>query len=251
VGALGRAILVGASGFDGGAIDLLEWREPAPIGAPPSSLLEAGFQRIGMFVPDLAVALTDVRDRGGDVWGEPRTHEVPGRDATRLAFVSDPDGTTVELVEGTANGVAFVGVTSADLERSVGFYRRLGFRELVRIPSRYDAAAHLRLDGPLAMEEVLLEAPGGGEVRLLLVGFDQPPVVRRPDRPANALGMWRTALLLPDLDRAVAGVRGMGAALVSEPQSLSMGPGLPDLRFVCFRGPDGEVIELIEQPDVS
>jgi hypothetical protein len=29
---------------------------------------------------------------------------------------------------------------------------------------------------------------------------------------------------------------------------MSMGPGLPELRFVCFAGPDGEVLELIEQP---
>ena len=27
---------------------------------------------------------------------------------------------------------------------------------------------------------------------------------------------------------------------------MAMGPGLPELRFVCLRGPDDEVIELIE-----
>ena len=60
--------------------------------------------------------------------------------------------------------------------------------------------------------------------------------------------MWRTALLLPDLDRAVEALRAAGVELLSEPQSMAMGPGLPELRFVCFRGPDHEVIELIEQP---
>jgi len=29
---------------------------------------------------------------------------------------------------------------------------------------------------------------------------------------------------------------------------MAMGPGLPELDFVCLRGPDYEVIELIEQP---
>ena len=29
---------------------------------------------------------------------------------------------------------------------------------------------------------------------------------------------------------------------------MAMGPGLPELRFLCFAGPDGEVLELIEQP---
>src|SRR5450432_4486874 len=41
-------ILVGARGFDGGAIDLLEWQEPAPTGSAPSALCDAGFQRIGV-----------------------------------------------------------------------------------------------------------------------------------------------------------------------------------------------------------
>jgi hypothetical protein len=29
---------------------------------------------------------------------------------------------------------------------------------------------------------------------------------------------------------------------------MAMGAGLPELRFVCFRGPDHEVLELIESP---
>ena len=29
-------ILLGTAGYDGGAIDLLEWQEPRPTGAPPA-----------------------------------------------------------------------------------------------------------------------------------------------------------------------------------------------------------------------
>jgi catechol 2,3-dioxygenase-like lactoylglutathione lyase family enzyme len=244
-------ILIGAGGFEGGAIDLLEWKEPAPVGHPPRGLHQTGFQRVGLMVADLDRVLADVRAGGGDAWGEPTTFDVPGGRRTRLALVSDPDGTTVELVEGDGNRVSFVAVASADLDRSVDFYRSLGFRELMRFPTTRDSAAHLRIDGPVAMVEVLLAAPGGGEVRLMLVGFDRPSVQPGSSRPANALGMWRTALLVPDLDAAVAGLRAAEIELLSEPQSMSMGPGLPELRFVCFRGPDHEVIELIEQPDVG
>src|SRR4051812_31892018 len=38
-------ILVGAAGFDGGAIDLLEWQEPRPTGRAPGPD-EPGFNRI-------------------------------------------------------------------------------------------------------------------------------------------------------------------------------------------------------------
>jgi len=82
----------------------------------------------------------------------------------------------------------------------------------------------------------------------MLVGFDVPEVRSGARRPANALGMWRTALVVPGLAAAVSELRAAGVELVSEPQSMSMGAGLPELRFVCFRGPDDEVIELIEQP---
>ena len=239
-------ILVGEHGFDGGAVDLLEWQEPAPVAAAPSALNEAGFQRIGVFVPDLDAAIAGAAARGGAVWSEPVVHDLPDGKHVRIVFVSDPDGTAIELVEGGAARLAFVGVTCCDLERSVAFYRALGFRERARFPSGSDSGAHLRVDGPVVMNEVMMTAPGGGEVHLMLVGFEQPAPRPCPRRPANALGMWRSALLVPELDAAVDALRGAEVELISAPQSMAMGPGIPELRFVCLRGPDDEVIELIE-----
>ena len=60
------SILLGPHGYEGGAIDLLQWHEPAPVGAPPARLVEAGFQRLGLRVPDLDAACAAVaapRDR--------------------------------------------------------------------------------------------------------------------------------------------------------------------------------------------
>jgi catechol 2,3-dioxygenase-like lactoylglutathione lyase family enzyme len=162
--------------------------------------------------------------------------------------MSDPDGTALELVEGDSARLSFVAVACTDIERSVAFYRALGFRELARFPSTATSGAHLRVDGPVSMVEVLMGAPGRGDVHLMLAGFEQPVARAGHRRAANALGMWRCALLLPDLDRAVAALRAAGIELVSEPQAMSMGPNLPELRFVCFRGPDDEVIEIIESP---
>ncbi len=241
-------ILVGDHGFDGGAIDLLEWMEPPPVSAPPTALDQAGFQRIGVTVPDLDAAVVEAVARGGVVWSDPVAHDLADGGQVRLVILSDPDGTAVELVEGRTRGLSFVAVTCTDLERSVDFYGTLGFRELARFPSEQPTAPHLRIDGATSMVEVLMGAPGPGEVHLMLVGFDRPTVQLGPARPANALGMWRMALLLPDLDAAASALRGIGADLLSDPQSMAMGPGLPELRFVCFRGPDHEVIELIEQP---
>ena len=240
-------ILVGEKGFEGSAIDLLEWQEPQPTGHAPAAVFDAGFQRIGIRVADLDVAIANATAQGGTAWSEPLVHDIPGGGRVRIVMMSDPDGVVVELVEG-GRGVSFLGITCTDLERSVAFYAGLGFRELARFPSARDTGDHLHIDGSMAMVEVLMRAPAGGDVHLMLVGFEIPDARPSSPRAANTIGMWRCALLLPDLDRSVGALRAAGVGLLSDPQSMAMGPGLPELRFACFRGPDHEVIELIEQP---
>ncbi len=241
-------ILTGTSGFDGGAIDLLEWQVPPPTGRPPVALNQCGFQRLGALVPDLDATMCSAVEHGGAVWSEPFEHANDDGTSVRIVLANDPDGTAIELVEGSGPRLSFVSVTCADFGRSLAFYRALGFTEVARFPSATDDGAHLHVDGSVAMEEAVLTAPGGGEVLLMLASFTTPPAAPAAPRVANTLGMWRTALLVPDIDAATATLAAERIATISDPVSMEMGPGLPVLRFVCFAGPDGEVIELIEQP---
>jgi catechol 2,3-dioxygenase-like lactoylglutathione lyase family enzyme len=242
------SILLGPRGYDGGTIDLLQWHEPAPVGAPPTRLFETGFQRLGLRVPELDDALVRVDDLGGSVWSEPVTHTLPAGGEIRITMVSDPDGTAIELIEGGAAALSFVAITCGDLERSLDFYSALGFRQVARYPSENADGSHLHVTGAVAMDEIVLAAPGGGEVLFILVGFRVPICERKSARTANTLGMWRTAFLIADVDKAVAELARLDVATISAPVDMAMGPGLPNLRFVCFRGPDDEVVELIEQP---
>jgi catechol 2,3-dioxygenase-like lactoylglutathione lyase family enzyme len=241
-------ILLGPNGFDGSAIDLLEWQEPAPVRAAPPHLESCGFQRLGLMVRDLDATIEGVRDLGGAVWSDPFTHAIPGGGEIRLVMANDPDGTPLELIEGDGPRVAFVAVACADLDGSIDFYRSLGFRDVARFPSTNRDGDHLRIDGPVAMEEVMMRAPTKSEMNVMLVGFSVPLPVRATARPANSIGMWRTALLVADLDIAYGELGRLGIGTLSPPVAMEMGPGLPVLRFVCFAGPDGEVLELIEQP---
>lgn len=241
-------ILLGPRGFDGGAIDLLEWQEPAPRGAPPGGLDECGYQRLGILVPDLDAAIAGARDNGGATWSDPLTHSTPDGGEIRIVLANDPDGTALELVEGDGPRAAFAAITCADLETSIAFYRALGFRDVARFPSTSADGAHLHLDGRVEMDEVLLVTPTKSEMYFMLVGFTAPRPVPAEPRPANTLGMWRSALLVTDLDASYAELGRLGITTLAPPTALAMGPDLPELRFVCFRGPDGEVIELIEQP---
>jgi catechol 2,3-dioxygenase-like lactoylglutathione lyase family enzyme len=250
---LGRArwdasILVGAGGIDAGAIDLLEWQEPPPVGAPSDSLLRAGFQRIGLGVADLDETAGRIVALGGRVWSEPFEHALGGGGALRLVMAEDPDGTALELFEAGRPSLGFVAVACSDLERSLGFYRALGFEERARFATDDPDGAHLRVAGPVAMDEVLLAAPGGGDVSVILVSFRRPPPIPGAARPANTLGPWRVALLVDDVEAGADALRSAGARAFSPPATMAMGEGLPDLRFVCAPGPDGEVVELIERP---
>jgi catechol 2,3-dioxygenase-like lactoylglutathione lyase family enzyme len=244
------SILLGPRGYEGGAIDLLEWHEPAPIGSPPARLFESGFQRLGLRVPHLDAAIARVDAFGGSVWSEPQVHTTPNGEEIRIVLANDPDGTAIELVEGGATMLSFVAVTCRDLDASYAFYRALGFREAARFASDNPSGAHLRIEGAAAMEEIVLLAPGGGDVLFILVGFRTPACEPVEPRPANSLGMWRAAFLVADLDAATATLAQNEIATISDPVRMAMGPGLPDLRFVCFRGPDAEVLELIEQPSL-
>ncbi len=241
-------VLVGESGFDGGAVDLLEWQEPTPTGAPPASFVTTGFQRLGVAVTDIDGAVARATDLGGAIWSAVQAHELANGASVRLVMGNDPDGTVVELIEGNGPRLSFVSVGCTDLEHSLGFYRALGFTEVARFAPAPADAAHLRIGGPAAFDEVMLAAPGGGEVHLILVGFRSPAVVPALPRAANTLGMWRLAVLVGDLDHSCAQLAQLGVETISPPVAMAMGSDLPVLRFVCFAGPDGEVLELIEQP---
>lgn len=241
-------ILLGPNAFDGSAVDLLEWQEPAPVRADAARFEACGFQRLGLMVPDFDAALQRVHELGGAVWSDLFTHSIPGGGEIRLVMANDPDGTPLELIEGDDARVAFVGVGCTDLDRSIDFYRSLGFRDVARFPSTNDHGDHLRIDGPVAMEEVMMRAPTKSEMHIMLVGFTIPSPVRTAARPANMIGIWRTALLVTDLDNAYDELGRLGITTLSPPVAMEMGPGLPELRFVCCAGPDGEVLELIEQP---
>jgi catechol 2,3-dioxygenase-like lactoylglutathione lyase family enzyme len=244
------SILLGPRGFEGGAIDLLEWQEPRPVGAPPGGLTETGFQRLGLRVPDIEAAGTKIVAFGGSLWSDPQVHTQPNGDEIRIVLAGDPDGTAMELVEGGPTALSFVAVVCRELETSLAFYSELGFREVARFTSDNADGAHLRIKGPVAMDEVVLRPPGGGDVVLILVAFRKPGCVPARPRPANTLGMWRAAFLVADVDLAAAMLADRGIETISQPVSMAMGPGLPELRFLCFRGPDAEVIELIEQPSI-
>ena len=59
------------------------------------------------------------------------------------------------------------------------------------------------------------------------------------------LGLARVALVTSDMDADTATLKEAGVEFISEPVSLA-GPTGDPVRFVCFKDPDGTVLELVQ-----
>ena len=113
-----------------------------------------------------------------------------------------------------------------DIDRSVAFYRALGFEEVGRIPIRDEAI------------NVFMNIPGDGDSpRLELThnhGVDSYDI---------GTGYGHIAITTPDLDARLAELREQGIEPEKPPYTIREGGSR-----VCFvRDPDGYRIELIER----
>jgi lactoylglutathione lyase len=113
-----------------------------------------------------------------------------------------------------------------DIDRSVGFYRALGFEEVGRIPIRDEAV------------NVFMNIPGDGDMpRLELThnfGVDSYEI---------GTGYGHIAITTPDLDQRLAELAEQGIEPEKPPYSIREGGSR-----ICFvRDPDGYRVELIER----
>lgn len=137
------------------------------------------------------------------------------------------------------SGIEHVGLSVADLDRSLAFYRDVLGLELVRLlecgpetqlgkvvgmPGCAARIAHLQ-SGPMMLELFEYTAPRGEPIA--------------PDRRQADHGFVHLGFTTDDIHADAARLRGHGVRLLSEPVEFR-----PGVWIVYFRGPDGEVCEL-------
>jgi lactoylglutathione lyase len=114
-----------------------------------------------------------------------------------------------------------------DLERSVDFYLKLGFRELGRVPIRDESIL------------VLMNLPGDGDVAMLELIYNHGV-----DSYEVGDGFSHLAISVDDIEASVAGLAEHGIRPDEPP--FQPGEGSP---WICFvRDPDGYRIELAQFP---
>ena len=148
----------------------------------------------------------------------------------------------------TVSRIHHAGVTVADAERSLHFYRDLlGMKVLgdSRL-TRPDVAALLGVD-ELELRVIELDSGDGRIVELLEYGN---PRGRHVDYTSRDGGTGHIALVVRDLDGVAAGVEAAGGSVISR-RAITAGDTsgiFAGVRLLYVRDPDGFILELVELP---
>jgi catechol 2,3-dioxygenase-like lactoylglutathione lyase family enzyme len=144
-------------------------------------------------------------------------------------------------------GLVHVNVNCSNFERSRAFYELLGFELLMEVHERNTAevAAAVGLE-PYHLRGALMRlADVKSPFVIDLIEWKDPSDPSPPYARLNHLGIARIAMASSDLDADMARLQAEGVEFISEPATV-VWEGHTDSRFVCFRDPDGSVLELVE-----
>jgi catechol 2,3-dioxygenase-like lactoylglutathione lyase family enzyme len=143
------------------------------------------------------------------------------------------------------SGLLHVNVNCSDFERSRAFYERLGFRVLMKVDKREaaDVASAVGMHG-YVVHGALMAHKDGSVIDLLQ--WDSPVDERPPYDALNHLGIARIAMTTTDMDADIARLKAAGVAFISAAPASVPDPLGGKTRFICFKDPDGTVLELVE-----
>jgi catechol 2,3-dioxygenase-like lactoylglutathione lyase family enzyme len=131
------------------------------------------------------------------------------------------------------------------MERSISFYQDLGFTKV----------SDFTLDDPSVGDALGVKAKKlrgvfmrlGNEPNapvLDLVEFIDPPTQGQPYPTLNNVGICRIAFTVDDIDKTYEELRAKRVEFVAPLKKL-IGPGGAKIGVVCFKDPDGAVLELM------
>lgn len=141
-------------------------------------------------------------------------------------------------------GFMHVNINCRDFDQSKAFYEALGFRQIMRVAEvgNEDVAAAVGLP-PYQVRGALLAHKDGSTIDLLQ--WVSPGNNAPPYESLNHVGLARLALHTMNIEADVNRLMQMGVEFLSEPVKVA-GPAGTFSTFVCFKDPDGTVLELIE-----
>ena len=138
-----------------------------------------------------------------------------------------------------------VNICVRDMERSISFYAQLGCNKVndftLDDPSVGDA---LGLDARKLRGAFMRLGDDAGSPVLDLVQFIDPPPQGEHYSSLNNIGICRIAFTVDDIDKTYADLQKMDVQFVA-PLHKIKGPDGAEIGVVCFKDPDGSILELI------
>jgi catechol 2,3-dioxygenase-like lactoylglutathione lyase family enzyme len=138
-----------------------------------------------------------------------------------------------------------VNICVTDMERSIRFYQDLGFTKVndftLNDPSVGDA---LGVKAKQLRGVFMRLGDDPNSPVLDLVQFIDPPTQGQPYPSLNNVGICRIAFAVDDIDRTYEQLKVKGVRFVA-PLKKIKGPGGASIGVVCFKDPDGTVLELM------
>jgi catechol 2,3-dioxygenase-like lactoylglutathione lyase family enzyme len=209
--------------------------------------LQTGLRHFGFKVKDVDATTARLKDAGVSFTLDP----LDARGGVRIAFFEDPDGTLLEIIEGTLDyheeGPAaaqvpdleplageltldHVTLTVSDLDVSLRFYRDiLGFPVVGQLFAQDERGFTITY---------LL----AGSVVLELFSFTQRPTIARRWNPDDTvLGLRHIGFHVEDVDEAARRLKEAGVRFIYEPSDA-----LGNVKTAFFADPDGNALELID-----
>ena len=255
-------VMMAANVAGGAAIELVQHTSTPPREAgEPLQWGDLGYLELGLKVHHLEDVHLDLERRGVEFVTPVLSMELSSGGTERYAYLRDPDGLLIQLVEestrnraSSVGGARHVAIGVSDMGRARDFYREvLGFTEVIhefagRMPE-LDAVT-----GGREMEMVILRHGGERKSALPLLERAIVKLVHTPGyrgRPTfegrrwGDVGLMEMAFDVTDLAESTDHLVARGADLVHPPTWVDMGQGTLGA-FSYVKDPDGTLIEQAE-----
>ncbi len=145
-------------------------------------------------------------------------------------------------------GLVHVNINVSNFERSRAFYEALGFRLIWMVPATNseEVAAAVGMP-PYRVKGGLMTLEGAEHpVVIDLLEWEHPRDDAPPYGHLYHHGLARIALATADMDADLETLGAMGVEQVGPPARVVVDGVATGGRFVCFKDPDGTILELVE-----
>ena len=138
-----------------------------------------------------------------------------------------------------------VNICVRDMERSIRFYQGLGFNKVDDFTMDNPNVGEVLGVKAQKLRGVFMRLGNDANAPVLdLVQFIDPPTQGQPYPTLNNVGICRIAFTVDDIDKTYEELKAKKVEFVAPLKKLD-GPGGRKIGVVCFKDPDGTILELM------